>query len=325
MNNQELSHYIGKRILVTGASGYLATNLILLLKEIDCTVIRLSRDSEKLSPANGIANIVDITGDICTRETWEQALEDIDIVYHFAAQTSAYVADKDPLADLENNVVPMLNLLQTCRNRGFKPIVIFSGTVTEVGIPKNLPVNETHKDYPVTIYDMHKLMAENYLKHYSQQGIVQGAILRLSNVYGPGPKSSSADRGVINIMIGKALADEPLTVYGEGDYIRDYIYIEDVISAFLKAAINIKKLDGRHFVLGSGQAHSIAQAFNLVANRVAIKTNKRVPIKHITPSDIQLPIEARNFVADAEQFITATGWHCQNTLSDGIDKTVETL
>ncbi len=74
------------------------------------------------------------------RETFGQILEGVDIVYHLAAQTSVYVADKDPLTDLKINVLPMLNLLETCRDRKWRPIVIFSGTATEVGIPQGLPV-----------------------------------------------------------------------------------------------------------------------------------------------------------------------------------------
>ena len=308
---------------MTGASGYIATNLIYALKDIDCTLVCLTRN--QLKSINSKANFIELTGDIRTSEIWEKALDDVEVIYHLAAQTSAYVASEDPPGDFKSNVLPMLNLLEVCKKGGMKPSIIFSGTVTEVGMPVSLPVNETHKDQPVTIYDLHKLMAENYLKYYSQQEGVRGITVRLSNVYGPGPKSSSSDRSVINLMMQKALAGEPLTVYGQGDCLRDYIYIEDLISAFLKAAVNIEQLKGKHFVLGSGEAYTIAQAFNLVADRVAVKTGKRVPVKHIAPPDMQLPIEERNFIADTKQFIAATGWHAQYTLSEGIDQTLETL
>ncbi len=322
----ETSSYLeGKRILVTGASGYLATNIVCSLKNISCTIIRLTRDSNRLLPVKGMADIADITGDICRKEIWNRALQNVDIVYHFAAQTSAYLAAEDPVGDFKSNVLPMLNLLEVCKKKDERPTIIFSGTVTEVGMPVSLPVNETHKDQPVTIYDLHKLMAENYLKYYTRQGIVHGTVLRLSNVYGPGPKSSSTDRAVINMMMRKALANEPLTVYGKGDCLRDYIYVEDVISAFLNAAIYITQLNGKHFVLGSGEGHTIAQAINLVADRVALKTGKRVPVKHIDPPSSQSPIETRNFVADTQQFCLATGWKAHHSLTNGIDQTLETL
>ena len=322
LDDNIINYFSGKRILITGSTGYIATNLIHSLKVIDSTIIRLSRKNE-LPAISGIANISDITGDICTKKIWEKALKDVDVVYHFAAQTSAYVADEDPVADLEINVVPMLNLMETCRRRDEQPIIVFSGTVTEAGIPKRLPVNETHKDYPITVYDVHKLMAENYLKYYSRLGIVKGTVLRLSNVYGPGPESSSSDRAVINMMIRKALAGEPLTVYGKGDCQRDYIFIEDVIYAFLRAAIHIVKLNEKHFVIGSGKGYTIAQAINLIADRVALKTGQRVPVKHIDPPSNQSPIESRNFVADSSQFSNATGWRALCSLAEGVDRTIE--
>lgn len=326
MNRQQIEHitsyFVNKRILITGASGYIATSLIDQLKDIECTILRLSR-KQHLSPIQGIAEVVDICGDICVREIWNQVLDHIDIIYHFAAQTSVYVANEDPLADWHINVEPMLHLLETCRIRSKQPIVIFAGTVTEVGIPKRLPVDEIHEDHPVTIYDLHKLMAENYLKYYCQQNIVQGTILRLSNVYGPGPKSSSADRAVINLMMHRALAGESLTVYGTGEYLRDYIYVDDVISAFLKAPAYIELLNGKHFVLGSGEGNTISQAFTLVADRVAHKAGKRVPVTYISPPSALSPIESRNFIADTRQFSSATNWQASYSLTEGIDRTLE--
>ena len=186
-----------------------------------------------------------------------------------------------------------------------------------------LPVNENHPENPMTIYDLHKQMAENYLKYYIQQNVVKGAILRLANVYGPGPKSSRSDRGILNLMIRKALAGEPLTVYGKGDQLRDYVYVEDVSIAFLTAASKIESVNGRHFVIGSGQGHTIAQAMGLVSERVALKKGKAVPLEHVDPPSPLLPIESRNFVADTRQFSEATGWKAHYMLADGIDLTVK--
>lgn len=321
---QRFSHLQGKRILVTGASGYLATTLIHRLKNLDCTILRVSRNTQ-LTPIHGTADIRESCGDIRIRNLWEKVIKEIDIIYHLAAQTSVYVANEDPFADWESNVAPMLHLLEVCRTRHEQPMIIFAGTVTEVGIPQYLPVDESHEDLPVTMYDLHKLMAEQYLKYYARQGIVKGTTLRLANVYGPGPHSSSADRAVINTMIRRALAGEPVTVYGTGEYLRDYIHVEDVISAFLSAPAHIDRLNGKHFVLGSGAGHTIKQAFTLVAERVGLQTGKRIPVKHIVPPVAQSPIETRNFAADTRQFASATGWQVQYSFVNGIDHTVEVL
>jgi len=324
LTNEILRYYKNKRILVTGASGYLATNLVCALKDVYCTIVRLSRSSNLL-PVVGLAKVVDVTGDICAKEVFAEALKDVDVVFHLAAQTSVCTAAQNALQDLEINVIPMLNLLEICSQTDIGPVVIFAGTVTETGITETTPVDETNIDQPVTIYDMHKLIAESYLKYYCKQGAVRGVTLRLANVYGPGPRNSSSDRGVVNMMIRKALAGEELTIYGKGDCLRDYIYVDDVISAFLHAALHIKKLNGRHFVIGAGKGYSVAEAINIIADRVAAKTGFRVPVKHVeTPSGMS-PINRRNFVADTRQFTQATGWKASCFLIDGIDQTLETL
>lgn len=93
---------------------------------------------------------------------------------------------------------------------------------------------------------------------------------------------------------------------------------------FLAAGPNIDRLNGRHFIIGSGQGHTIAEAFNLVADRVAIKLGgKRVPVQYVEPPVPQALIEFRNFVADSRKFSEATGWQARYALSEGIDRTVE--
>ena len=322
---EEIIHiFKGKRVLVTGASGYLASNLVAFLQNADCTIIRLTRNRKKLPSVTGSASLIDEQGDIRLSRTWESALENVDIVYHFASQTSVYVAEENPGDDLDVNVRPMLNLLETCRKNRWHPAVIFSGTVTEMGMPENLPVNEDPKDHPITIYDIHKLMAETYLIHYIRQGIVRGTVLRLANVYGPGPASSSADRGVINMMIRRAFAGDPLSIYGKGRSLRDYTHIDDVVTAFVKAFIHLNRTNGRQFVIGSGEGRTIRDVVNLIADRVALRTGIRVPVDHIDPPSPMHPIEYRDFVSDSSAFADAAGWSPIYAFPDGLEQTLNT-
>lgn len=321
-NKNILNNYNGKQILITGGAGYIAANLVNLIKDVDCHIIRLDKQGTKLLPINGKAKIDDVFEDIRDHSIWEKLLNKTDIVFHFAAQTSTYVANDNPSDDIKINVLPMLNMLETCRQKNWNPIILFSSTVTVIGIPTHLPVDESQTGQPITVYDLHKLMAEEYLEYFINQDFVRGAVLRLSNVYGPGPKSSRSDRGILNLMIRKALAKETLTIYGKGDYLRDYVYVEDVAYAFLMAAMKIKDVNGQHFVIGSGQGHTIAEAINLVAERVALKTGHRVEIMHIDPTIPQSPIENRNFVVDPQRFCKATDWEGQYSLNEGIDHTI---
>jgi nucleoside-diphosphate-sugar epimerase len=324
--NKEQPEYLslsGRTILITGGAGYLAAALVALLKDIDCRIIRMHRQGVCPAPVTGAAEIRDVAGDVCDPAVWEHNLAGVDYIFHFAAQTSTYAANADPVADQSANVLPMLHLLEACRRQGRRPTVCFAGTVTVAGIPARLPVDEGHPDHPLTIYDLHKLMAEQYLCWYAEQGIVRGVTLRLANVYGPGPRSSRADRGILNQMIRRALAGEALTVYGTGDRLRDYLYVEDAARAFLAAALHDETLHGKYFVIGSGQGYTIAEAMELVADRAAARTGIPVPVRHVVPPGDLSPIEQRHFVADSRRFLGATGWQPRFTLAQGIELTLE--
>jgi len=274
---------------------------------VDCKIICLRREE----------------ADVRSPATWRRILDGVDVVFHFAAQTSIPLAEKDPPADYTINALPLLHLAETCREMGLSPDVLFTGTVTETGIPMRLPVDETHPDHPVTIYDLHKWLAEQYLKHFVKRGILRGAILRLANVYGPGPQTQSPDRGVLNQMIRKALAGETLAIYDPlGDKLRDYIFVEDAALAFLKAGAYMEEVNGRHFVIGSGEGHTIAEAFHLVADQISLITGREVEVRHSPPPSPPSPIEMRNFVADFHSFSKITGWIPQTSLKEGIAKTI---
>jgi nucleoside-diphosphate-sugar epimerase len=315
----------GKTILITGGAGYLASGLIVLLKDVDCRITRIYRQGSSPAPITGRAQIIDMIGDVRDPALWEQNLAGVDYIFHFAAQTSTYAANADPVTDQAVNVQPMLHLLESCRRRGGQPTVCFASTVTVAGIPQRLPVDESHPDRPLTVYDLHKLMAEQYLHWYAEQGFVRGISLRLSNVYGPGPRSSRTDRGILNQMIHRALAGKDLTIYGKGDQIRDYLYIGDAARAFLAAALHSEALNGKYFVIGSGLGHTIAETINLVAERAAARSGNPVPVLHVDPPRDLSPIEQRNFIADSSRFRRATGWKPLCTLVRGIDQTLEVL
>lgn len=320
-----LNWFSGKSILVTGGGGFIAACLIHLLSGVDCRIVRLLRHPTPACSNSGFARIEDRIGDVRDSALWQSLPDGIDVVFHLAAQTSTYEANRDPRGDLDSNVLPMLLMLRACQEREIRPAVICASTVTICGLPERLPVDENYPDMPITIYDLHKQMAENYLKYYVRIGAVQGAVLRLANVYGPGPRSSRADRGVLNQMVGRALRGEVLTVYGRGEQLRDYVHVEDVARAFLAAAVNVSALNGGHYIIGRGEGHSIAQALQLVAERVAARTGNIVPVTSVELPAGLSPIEARNFVADSRRFSEATNWGARHALAQGIDTIIESL
>jgi nucleoside-diphosphate-sugar epimerase len=172
------------------------------------------------------------------------------------------------------------------------------------------------------VYDIHKLAVEKYLQFFSAAAGIPSVTLRLANVYGPGTQVSGQERGVLNLMMQRALSGETLTIYGEGTPIRDYVYIDDVISAFLKAGSMGPALTGNHFIIGTGIGTTILTAINQVADRAALITGVRPPVEHVLPPDDLASNSERDFIADSNLFQKSTGWRPQVTLSDGIDRSL---
>ena len=326
LEKKYLSFYKSKKVLVTGATGYIAWSLIQKLLGVDCEITCLTRQSShELNLVNFVkckAAMNTIVGSYDDEKFWNKSMDGVDIVFHLAAQTSFYRAEADPTEDFKNNVYPMQLLLKVASQNEKKPYVAFAGSATQCGLTNKLPAGESVNDNPSTVYDFHKLLAERYLKFYINKNLVNGACLRLCNVYGPGPKSSNNDRGILNSMVRKALQKEKLTIYGTGDFIRDYIFIDDVVNAFLACPYHLKRTNGNYYVVGSGKGYSVKEAINMIARTVERIVSLKVNVINVKPPDGLLDIEYRNFVANNSNLHLDTGWTVTTDLEEGIVKTV---
>jgi len=311
--------YHKKTILITGASGYIGTHLIQKLINIDCHIIRFSR--KPLLPIVGKAKITDIQGDLQTFDDWKDALKNVDYIFHLAAQTGVAEADKNPVDDALQNVIGSLRILTAAREQG-DIIFMMAGAATECGLTSTPTVSETIRDNPETLYDLNKLHVENYLKYFCKKKWIKGTCLRLANVYGPGVKSSNSSRGILNHVIRTAISGQDVYTFDGGMFIRDYVYLDDVIHAFLLAGQQIEKLNGSHYVIGSGVGTTLKDAFSKVIDLVKEKTNA-TPILKNTNTNNGAAIDKRDFIADISAFHTATGWKPATPLNNGIAKTVD--
>jgi nucleoside-diphosphate-sugar epimerase len=314
----------GSRVLVTGATGLVGCSLVRLLSDFPCRLRLLARRApEALQP--GAADTEVVTGDVRDARVLERALDAVDIVFHLAAQTSAAVAERDPHLDWEVNVWPVLLMLERFRCDGRRPTVILAGTATQAGVPTTLALDESAVDRPLTVYDTHKLMSEQYLELYARLGLVRGTSLRLPTVYGPGPPARGSGRGLVGGCIRRALAGEPLTIYGTGSYLRDFLHVSDAAGAFVAAAARVDAVSGRHFVLGTGTGRTVAEAIRLVAESVRAETGSEVPVKTVDPPRGWSALDERDVVVDSSAFAAATGWSPTVPFEDGIRSTVAAL
>jgi UDP-glucose 4-epimerase len=319
-----LERYRGKTILVTGGTGFIGSAVVAALDAAEARILVVrGRDSGSSEHVDGQARVEVLEGDVRSTSFWDAAVSEADCIFHLAAQTSSRHANRHPAEDLKANLGPVARFVDACQRLERRPDIVFAGTVTQVGFTTKYPLDETVRDSPITVYDINKLAAEQYLRYYAREVGGRSVTLRLPNVYGPGPVSRHGDRGILNLMIRKALAGESLIVYGSGKYMRDFVHVSDIANAFVTAGASWGTVSGHHYVLGSGDGHTVLEMVHLVRDLVAAATGTRVEIQHIElPAELPR-IDYRSFVADSRRFQADTGWSPRLTLSDGIAQTIQ--
>jgi UDP-glucose 4-epimerase len=307
------NNFKNKVVVVTGGTGYIGAKLIQNLVGNTKKLICVSR--KKIKSINGVENW---KLDLCSYSSWKKIILEADVVFHMASNTSIYDAEKNPSANLMDNLFPITLLIQASKDLCRTPKVIFASTATVYGSTDVLPVTEKAHPNPVTFYCLHKQIAEKELTMATQNKIIDGISLRLANVYGPSlNESKSQDRGILNKITKMAVAGQNLNIYGNGNCVRDYIYIDDVISAFIHASLT--DLNETVFNISSGFGISLKDIFLLVSKKILNLNGKKIHINHIDwPENID-EIEKRNFVGSNELFISKSRWYPTVSLDQGID------
>jgi len=230
-------------VLVTGGAGFIGSHIVDLLIKNNYEVVivdDLSSGREENVNKKARFHKLNITDQKGLAEVFEQ--EKPDYVCHEAAQISVSFSVRDPLFDAQTNIFGSLNLLKCCLlNHHVKGIVFASSGGTIYGEPEKFPISEEYPFRPLSPYGISKVTVEHYLDFYQKNYNLPYVALRYGNVYGP-RQDPYGEAGVIAIFIEKMLKGEIPTINGDGKYIRDYIYVEDVAKANLLALQNVVKL-----------------------------------------------------------------------------------
>lgn len=320
-----VARYEGKSVLITGAMGYIGSRLTEAFSVVNCRLLLLDLpEHQAYTPENSKADISYAQGDVSLPNTWEFILPGVDYVFHLAA-VEYNRANFDMSRDLQVNAVSVFHMLEQCRKNNYHPKIVFSSSANLFGMVDMLPVNENCPDDPLSLWSAHKLMAEHYFHIYAQRYGIESIILRLANVYGPTADKVTTGNVVINRVIAKALSGSVLVTYSNRNCLRDYVYLDDVVRAFLYTGVIDRSLyDGRLYVVGSGEGKTIAEVWQIIADKVKAYMHKDVSVEANDSVKLE-PLDMRQFVADSAAFRKVTNWKPQVALEKGADLTVRAL
>lgn len=316
------------RIVITGARGYIGSALAAAMAADGDALRLVSRLAEAPRlQTTGSSNIEYCAADLRSPQDWLRLLDGAGAVVHLSSRTDLRAAEADPGGDRVLNVEPVYALVRAAQRRSTAMPVIFASTTSIVGDDHANPVNEQTPDRPCSVYDRHKLECEAVLRDAVRQGVLQACSLRLPAVYGygAGVSSTNPNRGILNVMIRRASRGEPLTVYGDGSVMRDFIHIDDVCDAFRRAIARPDIGQGNHYVIGTGRSYTLVEAFKCVAQEACRVIGHDVEISHVPePPDLHA-IERSSLFGDATNFRKLTGWHPLVDLRSGIRDFIERL
>lgn len=263
--------------------------------------------AENLIASNLRSQVEFIEGDFADVASVAAALDGCDICFHLISTTIPKTSNESPAYDLQSNALSSINLLEQARKTGLKKIVFLSSGGTVYGIPKYLPIDESHPTDPMCSYGISKLTIEKYLELYRFLYGIDYIALRVSNPYGERQRLM-ASQGAVAVFMGKALNDEKITIWGDGSVARDYIYIGDVIDA-LMAAMNYSGKENI-FNIGHGEPIKLLDLISAIESVV----DKRIEIEFMPTRQLDVPIN----MLDINRAKRELGWTPKITLNDGL-------
>lgn len=266
----------GRSVLVTGGAGFVGSRLAGALTD-RCEVTVLD-DCSTGDPGNVPDGAELVRGDVRDPTDLERAMDGVEIVFHQAALADVGASLRSPVEGHRRTASGTVTLLDAARRADARVVTASSAAV--YGRPDTLPIRESDRKTPLTPYGIDKLAADQYTRRFADRYGLETVALRYFNVYGPGPTGyrSGAD-DVVGAFLDRARSDGVLVVAGDGTQTRDFVHVEDVVRANLRAATT--DATGRAYNVGSGSGVSVRE----VAERVVRLVDSDSEIVHGDPRE----------------------------------------
>jgi CDP-paratose 2-epimerase len=331
-----------KPILITGGAGFVGSNLAHRLLSAGHKV-RLLDNLSRAGVERNLRWLIETHGDLVDIEVPDlrnlsivkHAIRDASQVFHFAAQVAVTSSLVDPIQDFEINARGTLNILEAIRAAQNPPPLVFTSTNKVYGnlvdlefikegtryAPKDLSIRERGigENRPLDFhspYGCSKGAADQYVVDYARTYGIPALVFRMSCIYGP-HQYGNEDQGWVAHFVIRSLAGKPITIYGDGMQVRDILFVEDLVDAFLLAQRHMEKLAGNAFNIGGGSANSISllELLDLLAE--------------LHGGDLSVRFEdwraadQRYYVADTSKFSGLTGWQPRVGVHEGVRRLYE--
>ncbi len=297
------------RVLVTGSSGFVGSHLVQRLVSEGHEVTGADLKAPPSPPVGWRDARIDLRDDGAVRTVVGQARPEV--VFHLAAQASVAISMREPKLDIESNVVATVQLAMAAAEVGARRFVFTSSGGAIFGEAPSVPADDETPVAPRSVYGASKAAAERYLAILAEERELEVAVVRPANIYGP-RQDPRGEAGVVAIFAERMLRDEPVTIFGTGEDTRDYVYVDDVVDAHVRAAEASVPATA---VVGTGVETSTRRIFDLLAERTEYtRAPEAAPDR---PGDL------RRSALDPKRAGEVWGWSPEVSLGEGLMRTVE--
>lgn len=310
-----------KKVLITGGAGFIGSSIARALQHLGAKITVV----DALLPLYGgnLFNLTDIKdkitfvkGDIRDEKLMRQLIADKDFIYNLAAQVSYVDSKEQPFLDLDINGRGHLVCLEAMRAVAPQARIIFASSRLVYGRILSIPVREDHPTHPLSIYGIHKLLGEKYYRYYADTFGLETVSVRIPNPYGPRQQMKHNKYSIVGWFVRQAMEDKVIQIFGDGRQERDYLYIDDIVEAFLR--VTIKGQSGEVYNIGTHERVRFVDMVDAVIAEVGQGQKKHVPWPKRYEKN-----ETGNYIADTSKIFAPTGWQPKVQLHDGIHHMVQ--
>jgi UDP-glucose 4-epimerase len=311
-----------RNAVVTGGLGFIGSNLAVRLASagvrvtvIDSAVLGCGANRHNLAPA--AADIRVIVQDIANASTFADTLRQADVIFNIAGEISHIHSMQMPWRDAALNAEAHLRFLDECGRVAPGIRVVYASTRQIFGIPRYLPVDEAHPVHPVDFNGIHKYAAAAYHLLYSEMGRIDAVALNLTNVYGPRMALNIPCQGFLSNFLRRALLRQTIEIFGDGSQLRDPVYVDDVVDAFLMAGA-AKPLGQRSLNVGGPAALPLGRIAEMISSGAG------APAPVLTPFPPERKrIDIGSYCSDNSRIAATLGWRPAVSFESGLAATLD--